>query len=63
MKKLNMAEAATVVGGTFFCKTTYEWANNGGTETCNRVYSCTSKFGPVNKTYLVAPNSYCKQTG
>ncbi|CNK93615.1 Uncharacterised protein [Yersinia frederiksenii] len=48
MKKLNMADANTIVGGTgTTCKDTYEWLTGSTTLTCQAVTTCTDKHGKV----------------
>jgi Domain of unknown function (DUF4762) len=48
MKKMNMADANKIVGGT--CKTctnTYEWLSGSTTLICQAVTTCTDKHGSV----------------
>jgi hypothetical protein len=64
MKKLNIAEASVVIGGT--CKTcsdSFDWISEGGNEVCKSITSCVDKNGVVTKTYRTAPASSCKSTG
>ena len=48
MKKMNMAVANIIVGGTGkTCKDTFEWQTTGTTATCIAVTTCTDKHGKV----------------
>ena len=48
MKKMNMAVANTIVGGTGqTCKDTYEWLTGSTTLTCQAITTCTDKHGKV----------------
>lgn len=65
MKKLNIAEASVVIGGTC-CKTcsdAFEWVIVGSNDVCKSVTTCTDKNGVVTKTYKTAPASSCKMPG
>lgn len=61
MKKLNVLEAQTVIGGTCkTCTSSFEWVS---ATACNSVQTCTDKHGAVTKTYKSAPASSCKLPG
>ncbi|WP_455547982.1 DUF4762 family protein [Dryocola clanedunensis] len=62
MKKLNMTEAAAVVGGTS-CIDSYELAIVAGQQGCYAVKTCTDKTGKVYKKYDAAAVNFCKQAG
>ncbi|CNC37371.1 Uncharacterised protein [Yersinia frederiksenii] len=48
MKKMNMADANTIVGGTgTTCKDTYQWKTGSTTLTCMAITTCTDKHGKV----------------
>lgn len=57
MKKMNMAVANTIVGGTGqTCKDTFQWQTSGTTATCMAVTTCTDKHGKVLSTTSVSGN-------
>lgn len=62
MKKMNMAEANTIVGGTgITCKDTYEWLAGSTTLTCQAITTCTDKHGKVTSRTATATNiANCK---
>ncbi|CAI1772638.1 DUF4762 family protein [Serratia marcescens] len=59
MKKINLSEAGNIVGGTFFCANEFAWVGSGNNRVCNRVKTCTDKFGGVQKFYYPAPVASC----
>lgn len=64
MKKLSMAEAMSVVGGT--CKTcTFAYNKvsiNGGTAVCVQTTSCVDKYGNVTRMSNPVSSTYCPVT-
>ncbi|WP_075181472.1 DUF4762 family protein [Pantoea sp. 1.19] len=48
MKKMNIAEAARVIGGTCYtCKTHFDLVSDGTSKTCKEITTCTDKHGKV----------------
>ncbi|MEX5716654.1 DUF4762 family protein [Serratia ureilytica] len=47
MKKINLSEAANIVGGTFVCTKEFAWVGGGNNRTCQLVTTCADKFGGV----------------
>ncbi|WP_122137211.1 DUF4762 family protein [Serratia marcescens] len=62
MKKINLSEAANIVGGTFVCTKEFAWVGGGNNRTCQLVTTCSDKFGGVKKTYRPAPVASCPST-
>ncbi|AUO02905.1 hypothetical protein C0558_14430 [Serratia marcescens] len=62
MKKINLSEAANIVGGTFVCTKEFAWVGGGNNRTCQLVTTCADKFGGVKKTYHPAPVASCPST-
>ncbi|CFQ34946.1 MULTISPECIES: DUF4762 family protein [Yersinia] len=57
MKKMNLADANTIVGGTgTTCKDTFEWLTGSTTLTCQAITTCTDKHGKV-VSRTVAPSN------
>ncbi|WP_145567446.1 DUF4762 family protein [Yersinia aleksiciae] len=51
MKKMNLADANTIVGGGgIVCKDTFQLQANGTTATCMATTTCTDKHGKVTST-------------
>lgn len=51
MKKINLSEASTIVGGCDTCVNSFELTLVGGKTVCSAVQTCTDKCGVVTKTY------------
>ncbi len=64
MKKMNMAEASTIIGGTCeTCVNTYELMSVNGSDMCAEVITCTDKNGVVNRTYKLSDKANCPAVG
>lgn len=63
MKKINMSEASTVVGGTTTCVNSFELNLVGDNTVCNAVKTCTDKNGVVTKTFTAAAIINCGNVG
>lgn len=60
MKKINLSEASTIVGGTCnTCVNSFEMTLVGGNTVCNAVKTCTDKCGVVTKTYSATNIANC----
>lgn len=61
MKKLSMAEAATIVGGTCkeTCTSSYESVVIGGVTSCKEVTTCTDKYGNTTTSMKDAAKNMC----
>ncbi|AVF34818.1 MULTISPECIES: DUF4762 family protein [Rahnella] len=63
MKKINMTEASTIVGGTTTCVNSFELNLVGNATVCNAVKTCTDKNGVVTKTFTAAAIINCGSVG
>jgi len=60
MKKLNMIEAAAIIGGTKeTCVSSYETVTVGGVASCKAVLTCTDKHGNVTNVMKNADATAC----
>lgn len=60
MKRLNIIEAASVIGGTCeTCTSSYEAVVIGGVTSCKEVTTCTDKYGNNTITMKDAADSTC----
>lgn len=60
MKKINMSEANSIVGGCCdTCVNSFEMTVVGSKSVCNSVKTCTDKCGVVTKTYTAANLAAC----
>ncbi|WP_300005203.1 DUF4762 family protein [uncultured Cedecea sp.] len=60
MKKLNMIEAAAVIGGTKeVCVSSYESVVIGGVASCKEVITCTDKHGNATTALKDAAPAAC----
>lgn len=62
MKKLNMIEAAAVIGGTCedVCTSSYERVTVGGSISCKEVTTCVDKHGNSTVTMKDAAKTMCQ---
>ncbi|SFN24684.1 hypothetical protein SAMN05216516_104116 [Izhakiella capsodis] len=63
MKKINMSEASSVVGGITTCVNSFELNVVGKYNICNAVKTCTDKNGDVTKEYTPAAIINCPSVG